>query len=90
MARHFVPPRLLIDFVESRGFKAMPVTNCQQAIQEGVELRICGYELLGPRGNRTVVAKDQQGLLPLDHAEAWCDGVDFATHKINQRKSSRS
>ena len=90
MARQYIPPRDLIDYVQARGYRAWPVTNCQQFIHEGVELRICAYELRGPRGHRTVVVKDPQGLLSLDHAAIWCDGVDYATHKVQQRKSSRS
>lgn len=80
-----VQPREFIDYVTSRGYKALPLTN-SQAVAEGAELKIMAYELVGPRHNRTIVMKNADGLLPLDDAALWCDGVDYATKKVASKR----
>lgn len=78
-----VQPHVFIDYVASRGYKALPLTN-SQAAAEGADLKIMAYELIGPRRNRTVVIKDGDGLLSLDAAALWCDGVDYSTSKLRR------
>ena len=51
-----------------------------------LRLRICGYTLKGPRGNKTVVIKNEDGLLPVTDADLWCSGVDYATMKLKQQR----
>lgn len=75
-----------IAHVEARGYKALPLTN-SDAVAEGAELQITAYELKGPRGHKTIVLKNGDGLLSLDAANLWCDGVDFATAKITKSKA---
>jgi hypothetical protein len=81
--KEFVTPREFVAYVESRGYAAAPITNTTAAAS-GADLEIVGYELRGPRGNKTVVGKTD-GKLPLFDARLWADGVDYATRKIKNR-----
>jgi len=38
----------------------------------------------GPRGNKKVVGKNADGLLPLFDAQLWCDGVDYSTSAVER------
>jgi hypothetical protein len=76
----------LCRYVESRGFKANPLMNTQAAT-EGDPLRIMGYQLTGPRGNRTTIVQDRDGSYRFDGIKLWCDCVDYATSKIMKRKA---
>ncbi|WP_210180604.1 hypothetical protein, partial [Bradyrhizobium jicamae] len=46
----------LREYVASRGYRSEPFTNSWEAA-EGAPLRVMGYTLRGPRGNRTVMAR---------------------------------
>lgn len=85
---NLVHARDLVAYVQSRGYQASPLIN-SVAVAEGAELRIGGYELRGPRGNRTVILKDADGLMPLDSAALWCDSVDYATRKLAAKRGAR-
>ena len=80
----YLQPHDFIAYVESRGYRATPITNTIAAA-EGAYLKVVGYELRGPRGNKTVVGKRPDGTLPKFDAELWCDGVDYATARIKDR-----
>lgn len=82
-ATEYVAPHAFIDFVKARGYRAIPITNTTAA-SEGADLQIVAYELRGPRGNKKVVGKNRDGLLPLFDAKLWCDGVDYATAKTKR------
>jgi hypothetical protein len=76
----------LCKYVASRGFKAQPIMNTHAAA-EGQPLRVMGYQLKGPRGNRTTVAQTPDGDYSFDAVRLWCDGVDYATTKVMERRS---
>jgi len=84
MDDRYVTPDVFIAFVDGRGYKAEPITNDLAMELDGVPERIVGYTLRGPRGNKTVVTMNTEGLLALSDAKLWCDGVDYAT--ANGRK----
>jgi hypothetical protein len=68
------------EYVKSRGYKAEPILN-SQAAAEGQPLQVMGYLLRGPRGNKKVVTPDD-----MFGTELWCDGVDYATKRIEADK----
>jgi hypothetical protein len=78
----FVSATEFVAYVESRGYKTEPVLVLAD---EGVPLRVGGYTLMGPRGNKKTVIKNNNGLLPLFDAELWCDGVDYSTAQLKRR-----
>lgn len=78
----------MIAFVEDRGFKVKPILNTIAA-GEGKPLEVTGFNLFGPRGNKTCLGKDKAGLVSLSMASLWCDCVDYATAKIKERKKAR-
>ena len=78
-------PQDFIAYVEGRGYRAVPITNTIAVALDGADLAIVGYELRGPRGNKTVVGKRSDGTLPKFDAELWCDGVDYTTARIKDR-----
>jgi hypothetical protein len=82
------PPRTLLDAIAARGkgYKAIPVTNHIQFMQEGGELEIMGYELRGPRGNRKLITKDEDGLVSMSSVELWLDMIDYSSAKIAEAK----
>lgn len=82
-------PLDFIAYVQSRGYKATPITNHIAAMQDGAELTIMGYELHGPRRGRAFIEK-RNGLLSVDRAALYCDGWDYATRKVTERKSRRT
>lgn len=67
---------MITAYVESRGYHAKPILNTDAATQ-GLPLRVMGYELRGPRGNKTVITGEDMFV-----AKLWCDGVDYATRKM--------
>lgn len=79
-------PRDFIDYIQFRGYRATPITNCIAAVQDGAELTIVAYELHGPRRGRAIVEKSPEGLLSIDRAALHCDGWDYATRKMLERK----
>lgn len=79
----------LTAFVEGRGYRTERVFNSIQVVQDGAALRVVGLTLLGPRGNKGFVSVDRDGLADLDCAKLWCDGVDYATGKIAERRAKR-
>lgn len=79
-----VGPREFCAYVDCRGYEAFPVTNTIAA-SEGQPLEVVGYDLRGPRGNKTFVPKGKDGKLSIEAAALWCDGVDYATTKINRK-----
>ena len=85
---NLVPPRTFTDYVAERGYTTSPVVNGQGAVADGQDLRVVGYDLIGPRGNRGFVPKDGD-LIDLDAAALWCDGVDYATRKVQERRERR-
>lgn len=82
-------PRDFVFYVQSRGYRATPITNCIAAVQDGAELTIVAYELHGPRRGRAIVEKSPDGLLSMDRAALYCDGWDYATRKMQERKRNR-
>ena len=74
----YVQPANLIAFMTARGYRAEPFTNLIEAA-DCADLRILGYHLLGPRGHKTTLLKNRDGLLSLSAARLWCDSVDYAT-----------
>jgi len=86
MTQSFVPPADLVAYVEARGYAITPITNATAAAQDGVDLKIMAYELRGPRGNKTILCKNRDGLLSLGAAQLWCDGVDYATASLRARR----
>jgi hypothetical protein len=70
----------IAEYTKSRGYIAKPILNTQAAA-EGKPLQVMGYELRGPRANKTIVVGDD-----LFAARLWCDGVDYANRKIAERK----
>jgi hypothetical protein len=75
----------LMDYVASRGYRSGPVTN-SYAAANGEPLRVMGYALLGPRGNRTVVCRYPDDTYSFDAVKLWCDGVDYATKRVLARR----
>lgn len=76
----------LMNYVAGRGYRSGPMTNSWEAAN-GAPLRVMGYMLLGPRGNRTTVACYPDGTYSFDAVKLWCDGVDYATRKVAERKA---
>lgn len=85
-----VQPRDFVEYVKSRGYDATPITNCIAAVQDGASLEVVAYELKGPRRGRAIVEKDKAGLLSIDRASLYCDGWDYSTRKIAERKSRKA
>lgn len=84
-ARPYVTARELAEYVASRGYAAVPIKT------GGVGLvRVAGFTLQGPRGNKTTVINRPDGLFSLDEAKLWCDGVDYATGRVAEKKAVRS
>jgi hypothetical protein len=81
----YVSPEDLIAYVTRRGYRANPMLNTIAA-GAGQPLAVTGYLLIGPRGNRHALVKTREGLLPLDDAKLWCDGVDYATAAIRRKR----
>ena len=81
-----VPVRTMLDYVEARGYRATPITNHVQFLQEGGELVVMGYELRGPRGNRKVIEKGEDGMVSLASVELWCDMIDYSSAKLAERR----
>jgi hypothetical protein len=77
----FVSPAEFVAYVTSRGYTTEPSLVLAD---DGVPIRIGGYILRGPHGNKTVVIKNEAGLLPLFDAELWCDGVDYSTAQLRR------
>lgn len=84
-----IAPRDFAAYVQSRGYRATPITNCIAAVQDGKELTVVAYELHGPRRGRAIVEKSPDGLLSLDRAALHCDGWDYATRKMIEKKSRK-
>lgn len=80
-----VEPVAFVAFIRSRGYQAKPVLNTIAA-GEGKLLVVCGYELIGPRRNRGFMPM-QDGYLSIFSARLWCDGVDYATAKIAEKRA---
>lgn len=83
-----VGPSGLVAFVRSRGYEASPILNTIAA-SEGAPLAVIGYDLRGPRGSKLFLPMDWAGLLSLDAAALWADGVDYATARLAERKAGR-
>ena len=79
-----VTPTEFTAYVASRGYRTEPMFN-SIAAGDGAPLEVTGYELRGPRGNKTVVIKEKDGRLSLFSAQLWCDSVDYATSKLRRR-----
>jgi len=71
----------MIGYIHDRGYRAERIFNDQE---QGAALRTVGLKLIGPRGNKHTLVSDD-GLVDLDMASLWCDGVDYATTKIMMR-----
>jgi hypothetical protein len=82
-------PRDFVDYVQSRGYTATPITNCIAAVQDGVKLTVVAYEMRGPRRGRAIVEKSPDGLLSLDRAALHCDGWDYATRKMIEKRERK-
>jgi hypothetical protein len=76
MIQDMAAPRDFASYVRFRGYKAMPISNCVSAVQDGVELTVVAYELHGPRRGRAIVEKSPEGLLSISRAALYCDGWD--------------
>lgn len=83
-----VTPGEFTAYVAERGYKVEPITNSIEAAQEGADLVIMGYRLIGPRNNRTTVGRDADGTYDIGAASLWADGVDYATAQIAARRAS--
>jgi hypothetical protein len=81
MPSTYLPAKDFCDYVASRGYRTEPVLTNTTADRFG----IVGYRLIGPRGNKKIVGKNADGLLPLFDAQLWCDGVDCATSRLRGR-----
>ena len=68
----------LSSYVNKRGYQATPVNGTM------------GFELTGPRGNRTIVMAHRNGLFPLESAALWCDGVDYSTMAMHRKKMRKA
>lgn len=64
------------EYVEARGYQATRLFNTIAAA-EGEPVKLMGYQLNGPRGNKTFIETDN-----LEAARLWCDGVDYATGRL--------
>lgn len=81
--------RQLMDYVASRGYRSEPVTNAWEVAQTGAPLRVMGYALLGPRGHRHLLAHYADDTYSFDAISLWCDGVDYATKQVAERRSRK-
>lgn len=76
--------KALVGYVEHRGYRAEPVSlDADPSV-------VCGYALIGPRGNRGFVARQADGSFPLFPARLWCDGVDCANEHVAARRRIRA
>jgi hypothetical protein len=83
-------PRALAAYVEARGYRVSPLTNSVAVAQENAPIETKAYELLGPRRNRTVVMKGQDGCVSGREVALWCDGVDYASKKVAERRAAKN
>jgi hypothetical protein len=84
-----ITARELMNYLKTRGrsYRAEPIFNSIAAAQDAAPLVVMGYALRGPRRNQKTVAVDADGTYPLDEVKLWCDGIDYATAKINERRA---
>lgn len=66
-------------------FRAEPILN-SDAAAEGSPLKVMGYTLRGPRGNRKVVELDDDGMVDFASVKLWLDGIAYANAKIEARR----
>jgi hypothetical protein len=88
MDTDYVDPKDFIAYVRSRGYRVSPLLALN-GHDAGLDLVINGYELRGPRNNKKIVIKNKDGLLSLFDARLWCDGVDYATARVQETLSRK-
>ena len=72
----------LQQMASTQGFRVEPILNTTAVAQDGAALRIMGFTLRGPRGNRTTVEVMEDGRIRLDPIKLWLDGIAYSTAKI--------
>ena len=55
------------------------------AAASGEPLKVVGYTLRGPRGNRTFLDKGEDGCVSSERLQLWLDCVAYAGLKIKRR-----
>ncbi len=68
--------------IQGRGYKVEPVHA------DGVESRMIGVNLKGPRGNKHFLFCEN-GNFRESEAVLWCDGVDYATRNVQSKQTNR-
>lgn len=76
-------------FVEGRGYRIEPITNTIAVAQEGADLRIMGYKMLGPRRSSEIISLDEDGRIDLVRARLAADTWDYATQQVKARRAMR-
>jgi len=80
-----VHPQDMINFVEARGYSVERIFNTTQVwLDTDVQLRCVGYSLRGPHGTKTVLKIDANGLVDLNAARLWCEGVDRSKQRVQR------
>jgi len=77
-----ITSRELQQMALAHGFRVEPILNTTAVAQDNAPLRIMGFTLRGPRGNRTVVEAGEDGRVHLDSIKLWLDGIAYSTAKI--------